>query len=701
MIARRLLVPLLVLLIRLDGLTAEAPLLDRVGDPLPLRAVARLGSSRLRQGGSIYGLTFSPEGKRLASWGGRHRDYELAIWEVASGKELRRIKRPGDRLDAWAWVRDGRLLAVLESAADERTRSLLDLAAVHAEPTVLPARDDGDDARFAISPTGNLLAVSRFGGAGGGYWLEFRDLSRAGANRGVEAGRAALGPLQYATILRFTPDASTLVAYSPPQGEPRDPHWTAVVWDVATAAVRRRLTLPETAFGGLGQNDSISNEQIAIGLVDGSVRVYDLKSGSEQKITAHLPEPEALNRMIGTLSEFNGGGSMLVTAGADRTIRFWDSTHGMKIREITWKQSRPELMAVSPDGRTLAVAGAEGVIHLLDATTGAELFPQPGHQNAILVLTASADGRLVATAGRDRTLRIWQLDNASEVRVIACEGSLKDCAFAPDSKSVLAAVLHDADPDHAVLQLWNAIDGKELLGSVVAGSRASVVRFTADGTRLVSLADGFVGIRDWPRGMSLREIALPGGDLPPVGTFLAVSPDGKLVLTMTRHVNVSRGMILDAAGGSLDLWEAASGKHSRQLAAGDSTSFRGVFTTTGELIVSDDRAVVDDKNLPDAQRGVLQVLDVPSGRPKRSFATPDFVSALALAPDGRTALLGSREGTISAVDVTSGRVREVFSGHHGWITGLVALPGGKRLVSSSIDGSALIWELSIPSGNAP
>jgi WD40 repeat protein len=88
--------------------TADS-LTDALGDPLPSRAVARLGSSRLRHSGSINNLMFTPDGSLLASWGGEYMISDgLAIWEVATGKELRRVAQPKTWLDAWARLPDGR-----------------------------------------------------------------------------------------------------------------------------------------------------------------------------------------------------------------------------------------------------------------------------------------------------------------------------------------------------------------------------------------------------------------------------------------------------------------------------------------------------------------------------------------------------------------------------------------------------------------
>ena len=76
--------------------TLAAQLSDALGDPLPERAVARLGSSRLRHGGRIDRVAFSPDGRKVASWGGEYGVSDgIAIWDAATGKELRRVCAAG------------------------------------------------------------------------------------------------------------------------------------------------------------------------------------------------------------------------------------------------------------------------------------------------------------------------------------------------------------------------------------------------------------------------------------------------------------------------------------------------------------------------------------------------------------------------------------------------------------------------------
>src|SRR5690348_214258 len=60
---------------------------DRHGDPLPADAVARLGTLRLRHGGKIFALAFTPDNKSIASAG----EGDIVLWDLTTGAERRRL----------------------------------------------------------------------------------------------------------------------------------------------------------------------------------------------------------------------------------------------------------------------------------------------------------------------------------------------------------------------------------------------------------------------------------------------------------------------------------------------------------------------------------------------------------------------------------------------------------------------------------
>src|SRR5262249_16923840 len=96
------------------GVEAQAPpRTDVHGDPLPADAVARLGSVRFRHpDGIVSSLAFSPDGKTLAVSGSYFSNSDIRVWDVAAGRELRRLSDKVHGQGLLAFSPDGRLLAV-------------------------------------------------------------------------------------------------------------------------------------------------------------------------------------------------------------------------------------------------------------------------------------------------------------------------------------------------------------------------------------------------------------------------------------------------------------------------------------------------------------------------------------------------------------------------------------------------------------
>lgn len=175
-----------------DQPDGRKPHVDSSGDPLPVAAVARLGTLRWRQPFREFSgaatLSFSPDGKVLA-WPG---SYGLRVWEVPS-------RRQELAVGSHRWD-------------DERNNhseiKLWDLPTGKARATY---HDTLPNLRsLAISPDGKLLAV-----AGAKERDSPAELKLLDAGTGRELAHVALGLERRAHHAIFSPDGRLLAVITP------------------------------------------------------------------------------------------------------------------------------------------------------------------------------------------------------------------------------------------------------------------------------------------------------------------------------------------------------------------------------------------------------------------------------------------------------------------------------------------------------
>src|SRR5262245_52734677 len=241
---------------------------DTPADPLPAGAVLRLGSTGLRHGTSVSQLALSPDGTKVAAFGGG----QLSLWDTKTGGAVRRVELPKQAAQLQAslvWLADGRGIVMLQGTDTRdiaRLRgsdgSVWEFTDEKAVPKILPdwgtsiaaavmrkqpTVDKESDWCYAVSPDGKTLAVGR----GSVLAVDFGifgpmvvgakspgDTDRAILLRPLMTGAvvsALPAPKELARLpgnckrLFFTPDGKRLVALK----HVKDGH-LVLVWDLAS-----------------------------------------------------------------------------------------------------------------------------------------------------------------------------------------------------------------------------------------------------------------------------------------------------------------------------------------------------------------------------------------------------------------------------------------------------------------------------------
>ncbi|MCI0464304.1 MAG: WD40 repeat domain-containing protein [Gemmataceae bacterium] len=623
----------------------QQPRVDRLGDPLPDGALARLGTRRLRHVGFAGPLIFSPDGKLLASVGA---DYALRLWDTATGKERHCLGGPEqDHLvHDLAFSPDGKLLA--SSKGIPNTIRLWDPA---TGKEVRRWTTPTEAYRLAFAPDGRLASTQH----DGSIWLwDPATGKRVGTLPGHRNDVAAI---------TFVRDGKSVVTSG------RWDH-TIVQRDLASGDELRR-------FQGLGGAAAVSpNGRLVAAPTGGSIRVWELVSGQRvQQFPAGDPRV--------TFLAFTPDNRTLVIATEDWALCVLDIPSGKERRTLRAPLENLDgltaFAALSPDGRIAAAVTPGGTIQLWEVATGKELCPAEGHRGPVAAVAYALGGKRVLTRGPFRDVRVW--DPATGREVGRLEGHSEDLlamAVSPDGKWVASG----AGGQDRTIGLWDVATRKEVRRlEVVAPPGFTATRaltFTPDGQGLVSLGDDAIRLWDLASGTPRRRI--DGKHF----KALAVSPEGRTLATATMR-------------GVVSLWDIPSGREVRQLEGWLGARLVLAFSPDGKTLATaalrqwvEDRGHLDPRAPED---DTIQLWEVQTGESRgRLVGDQKGTTALAFSPDGRYLALGSTDGIVRLWEVPHGTCREL-PGHIGEIRGVAFAPDGQTLVSAGADTTALVWDV--------
>jgi WD40 repeat protein len=601
------------------------PRTDLYGDPLPRRAVARLGSLRLRHADSLTALAFSPDGKVLAAATGSER--WVTLWQMPSGRPLRRLPIPGEGGERLLFSPDGRWLA---SVARERASSqFLQIWEVASGKQTLRG-EVGRVLVLAFAPAGKALATGDESGS----------VEVWSPDTGKRLRRHRRLPGMVGALVFPAPDKLLAVAWQGTQ---------VSTWDLTGG---RKLS----SFRGPGKAHNTAaafsphGRTLALGGDNGIISLRDPATGKEHKqLRGHTEGIYSLT--------FSPGGRTLASGGRDDMVRLWDLPSGKQRAVLSDSPAGLPFAVFSPDGKTVATGGGNGQhrVRLWDAATGKEREPFPGHGSPVTSAAFSPDGRLVATAAwdrRDRMVYFWDHQTGRLLRRLrAHDDGVRALAFSADGK-LLATAGWMQDPDVRLWDLatgaprgrlkrvgdvrlafspdgkWLAADARDIclwkLHTRKEALHLPGPKDPNDPTPALAFTDAGRTLVRSGNGLSLFDI--PSGRPRPWGTWVggfpvALSPDGRILATAHRV-------------GPTRLWEMASGGEILRLPPG---YFQVVFSPGCRFVAAA------------KQPGPIRVFDLATGAECLKLPAREYVQALAFSPDGKRLVSGGSEDSTALV----------------------------------------------------
>jgi WD40 repeat protein len=295
--------------------------------------------TEMRHDGSATSIAFSPDVKTLASGG---VDKKIKLWDVESGGE-RASSDTGDEVWTVAYSPDGYTLA-----------------------------SGGQSSKITMWNAGTLLPKKELAGHSGSI-----------------------------NSVAFSANGKTLASASSDA--------TVRLWDVEAGTETAVLESHKVAVNCVVWHPNSGNGfRLASGDADGRIYTWDAHNG--KKIGACIGHERAVYGLGST-----HGIAALTSASRDGTVRVWKDawtetpTNKEPQMILTGHSSEIRAVATSSDTSMIASGDANGYLKVWDVQTGWERTTVKAFESDVLAVSFSPDARILAACSKDGSIKLWDV----------------------------------------------------------------------------------------------------------------------------------------------------------------------------------------------------------------------------------------------------------------------------------------------------
>jgi len=708
-------------------LTATAPAMPQSvpattpNDGQPTAAAgppARLGwqteSLPLAHRGAVWDLAFSPDGKLLATCAyNRERDKSIYLWELATGKLIRRLDPKNDSSSdamAVAFSPDGKLIAGCwgsqghASVWDVATGQLQFSIRLH-DTTVFHLEFLPDSTHFVTGGVDGKIQVVRVADRAIAVTWAPKPEEEAAENRGIFGG----GHPNSVKSLDVASDGKRILTVRSKPGASE-----FMVWQIGAIEPVLRIERPNVGGDGgrafhtarfspdgsriiSAGSRIISRENTDLMQESTTVRVLVI---SQWNATTGESVAEIVAKDVNGYGhlEISPDGRTLATDDFD-AVHLWRFGEDRPFRRIPRSGQLWGYSKFSPDGRFWG-AGFNNGVRVYELAKEEFVAGSGADSTSISAVAWSGDGSKVALSrgnhdGRQLDLgkvEIWDVAGRRHIKTFPTDSPrdplaeippLSTLEFSPDGETVFSA-------GGTLVRQWRVTSG-ERLGEIKTGRssiRASGLELTPDGRRAIVSHTRDISLHDLADGRKLAE-------LPDLGTVLATrfSTDGQNVWVVDDRGRVFR-------------WDPQQNTRVGEYKAewrtdqerGDPSD---AAWTKAAVFSPDARTLVTSHQQSNRSPGAVVFWDNELGQVIRVIRDQP-VYQLAVSPDGK--LLAGFEirtsgngrdptNTIHIWDLNTGRELITLQPQDARATAIAFSPDSKQLLTGFDRGTFAIWDV--------
>ena len=456
---------------------------------------------------------------------------------------------------------------------------------------------------------------------------------------------------------------------------------------VESAIVRRNIkamtTLPTIStprlYGNLGLSESFSID--AMGRLaayttgdsryGASIEVMDLQTGNE------LWSGEAATGEFVSCLSLSADGSLLATAGGERAESpiLWNARTGKQVSELPGHRGRVTELLFWPDGKRLATAAADQAIRIWDIADPSQprlINTYLGCRDEVWQLALMPDGKTLVSGDHDGRILTWdssQLPSRQQTDIRPPIQNVVECTFSADSESIIVV------NSSGSVDRWSGPDFEFKESLFEADSNFFHCSFLQDRYLATSSYDGFAEIWDLKRRKSLyprRKVAS--------GFFGVTCLDDHRIAVSS----------FDGPGWQLEIWDLEASERLERRTMQALTPLLGDASADGQWWLSPtmDGSAILLENRWTEKEGIPIEID-------------RWVDYAAFSPDGKRFVLGFLFGKGAVFETSTQREATTLAANLLPFRAATFSPDNRRLITTGEQESIVrIWDIESGQGLA-